>query len=155
MRSFRELLEEAVQSDFFPGHCGIRLVSCGEGRAVFRLPFRPVLNQNLGVMQGGAITTLADVAMAWAVLSRTHPQPAFGIDLKVSFLRPVVGEDLVCQAHVVKAGRRVAFAAAEVRNEGGELKAVASGSFFVGEVGGPSRSAAETGSGPEDAVRRR
>ena len=43
--------------------------------------------------------------------------PAITAELKVSCLRPGKGERLVCEAHVIKAGRGLSFTEAEVYAE--------------------------------------
>jgi uncharacterized protein (TIGR00369 family) len=96
-----------------------------------RLPFRPEHRQHLGVLQGGVTATLIDVAMAWAVTSAIHPRSGPTVDLHVQYLRPVVDEDLRCEAVVIRAGRSVAAARAEVTTATGALVAVGSGSFLV------------------------
>ena len=136
---FDELLEEGFAPHLLPAHLGVEPISCGDGKARMRLPFRPQHLQNLGVVQGGIIATLADMTMAWAVLSLVHPRPAPTVDLTVSYLRPVTEQDIECEAVVLRAGRSVAYARADVVNGDGVLVASASASFLVrnpGEAGG-------------------
>jgi acyl-CoA thioesterase len=136
---FDELLEEGFAPHLLPAHLGVEPISWGDGKARMRLPFRPQHLQNLGVVQGGIIATLADMTMAWAVLSLVHPRPAPTVDLTVSYLRPVTEQDIECEAVVLRAGRSVAYARADVVNGDGVLVASASASFLVrnpGEAGG-------------------
>jgi uncharacterized protein (TIGR00369 family) len=131
---FEELLESGFAPHLLGGHMGVQVISCGDGKARLRLPFRPHYLQNLGVMQGGVVATLADMTMAWAVLSAVHPRPAPTIDLTVSYLKPVVGQDIECEATVLRAGRSVASARAEIMTTDGVLVASASASFLVREA---------------------
>ncbi len=128
---FEALLEEGFAPHLLPAHLGVEPISCGDGKARMRLPFRPQHLQNLGVIQGGIIATLADMTMAWAVLSLVHPRPAPTVDLTVSYLRPVTDQDIECEALVLRAGRSIAYARAEVVTAEGVLVASASGSFLV------------------------
>lgn len=63
-----------------------------------------------GVMFGGGLMTLADAALYMAILGQlgvsTH---AVTSELKVNFLRPVTGGDVIATASVLKMGRRIAF----------------------------------------------
>jgi uncharacterized protein (TIGR00369 family) len=129
--SFEELLDSGFAPHLLPGHMGVQVISCGDGSARLRLPFRSHYMQNLGVMQGGVIATLADMTMAWAVLSAVHPRPAPTVDLTISYLKPVLEQDIECEATVLRAGRSVAYARAEVMTTEGVLVASASASFLV------------------------
>lgn len=129
--SFEEQLEQGFAPHLLAGHMGVEVLACGDGKARLRLPFRSHYLQNLGVMQGGIVATLADMTMAWAVLSAVHPRPAPTVDLTVSYLRPVVEQDIECEATVLRAGRSVAYARAEVMTAEGVLVASASASFLV------------------------
>jgi uncharacterized protein (TIGR00369 family) len=129
--AFEEVLEQAFEPHLLSGAMGVQVLSCGGGKARLRLPFRPQFLQNMGVVQGGVVATLADMTMAWAVLSAVHPRHAPTVDLTVSYLRPVTEQDLECEAVVLRAGRSVAYARADVVNADGVLVAAASASFLV------------------------
>jgi uncharacterized protein (TIGR00369 family) len=129
--TMEEMQAEAFAPGLLPAHLGMSLDRCGDGSAVVCLPFRAEHRQHLGVLQGGVIATLIDVAMAWAVTSSIHPRLAPTVDLHVQYLRPVVDSDLACEAVVVRAGRSVVTTRAEVTTTEGTLVAVGIGSFLV------------------------
>lgn len=88
----------------------------------------------VGVIQGGFVTALADTAMAattvtWAS-SRGEKIFTANLELKISFLRPAVG-DLVCTARVISGGKRVVFVEAEVVDAGEALVAKASSTYLL------------------------
>ncbi len=121
----------------FASHCGIEPIEFAEGRTRLRAPARPEHVNNLGIVHGGLICTLLDIAMGTAARSAVG-QPVMTLDMQVSFLSPGRGV-LVGEGRVVKAGRSVVFCEAEVRNEAGEIVAKASGLFkptSVRETGG-------------------
>jgi uncharacterized protein (TIGR00369 family) len=128
---FEELLERGFAPHLLGGHMGVQVLACGDGKARLRMPFRSHYLQNMGVVQGGVIATICDMTMAWAVLSQVHPRHSPTIDLTVSYLRPVTEQDLECEAIVLRAGRSVAYARAEVMTLDGVLVATATGSFLV------------------------
>lgn len=130
-QSFEDELHGAFRNGYFPDHLGIQLVDWEEGLVRMHLPAKPHLLQNYGVVQGGALATLADVGMAWAVLSVIHPSACPTITLNVNYLAPVREEDLYCVARVVRAGRSVATAGASVWTEAGVVAASAVGTFLV------------------------
>lgn len=101
-----------------------RLVSAGDGEAVFRcLPDESWLNP-LGLVHGGLLCTLLDSAMGVAVQSTQPVGHGYAtIELKVSFLKPVTfdGTGLEARGRVLRVGRRVAFAEAHAFDGQGAL----------------------------------
>lgn len=88
----------------------------------------------IGVVHGGYASTLLDSAGGCAV--HTTLPPGFGyttIELKVSFLRAIHGDGrpLLTRGWVVKPGKRVAFAEAEILDADGVKLATASTSCLV------------------------
>jgi uncharacterized protein (TIGR00369 family) len=101
-----------------------RLVSVGDGEAVFRCrPDESWLNP-LGLVHGGLLCTLLDSAMGVAVQSTQPVGRGYAtIELKVSFLEPVAfdGSELEAQGRVLRVGRRIAFAEAHAHDAQGTL----------------------------------
>lgn len=128
---FADLLDRGFAPHLLGGYMGVQVLACRDGRAHLRMPFRSHYLQNMGVVQGGVIATICDMTMAWAVLSQVYPRHSPTIDLNVSYLRPVTEQDLDCEAFVLRAGRSVAYARAELTNPEGVLVATATGSFLV------------------------
>ena len=77
---------------------------------------------------GGVIATLIDLAGHAAVAVKIGKM-APTIDLRIDYLRPSTGEDLVARARLLKAGRTVARVDIEVTDTEGRLLAVGRGSF--------------------------
>jgi uncharacterized protein (TIGR00369 family) len=71
------------------------------------------------IINGGTLMTLADVAMYVAVFSRVGIVPlAVTNELKMNFLRPAIGSDVLARANVKKAGRRVVYGDIDVFMDG-------------------------------------
>jgi acyl-coenzyme A thioesterase 13 len=98
---------------------GIELTSAQDGSACLRLPVgEPVLNLG-GVLHGGAIATLVDVAGTIAIMTadRDH-RPGVSTDLNVSFFAPGKRDGVVvAEAKVLKTGRTLAFVTVDIRRE--------------------------------------
>ena len=93
-----------------------------------------------GIIQGGFIGAMADSAMGSATVTyaRAEGRSVFSsnVEMKVSFMAAVrVGSRLECTASVVSGGRRVAFAEAEVVDDGGRTVARASSTYLFTERG--------------------
>lgn len=114
---------------------GARLVAAGEGKACIELPVTGKLAQGGGVVAGGILATIADEAMAHAVLSILDAdKQTVTTEMNIRYLRatdPHKKGTLVATARVVKPGRSIMTADAEIHDAAGRLLATAGGSFFV------------------------
>ena len=102
---------------------GIQIVSLDETGAVARMAVAPRHMNASGVVQGGAIFALCDLAFAGVANSgneRTVAQNA-----SISYLRPGTGRELVATAKLLHRGRRSAVITVEVVNDEDKLIAVA------------------------------
>jgi uncharacterized protein (TIGR00369 family) len=118
----------------FVDHCAIEEIGLFEGRTRLRMPLQPFHGNNMGIVHGGAICTLLDVAMG--TVARTHVgRPVMTLDMQVQFLAPGQGV-LVGEGRIVRAGRSLLFCEAEVRaEETGELVARSTGLFKPSRAG--------------------
>jgi uncharacterized protein (TIGR00369 family) len=113
---------------------GFRAVAASVGEVAFEgTPDGSVYNV-LGVVHGGLIAALCDTVTALAV--RTTLAAGVGyttIDLNVSYTRPVTRDSGALRAvgTVVKPGRRVAFAQAEILDAAGKVVATATSSCLI------------------------
>ena len=94
-------LAKVFERDRFATGIGVELLEVGEGRAVARLAVGPEHLNAAGVVQGGAVFTLAD--FAFAVASNSRGNVALAIEAHVTFVRAV----------------RAGVLRAEAREEGG------------------------------------
>jgi uncharacterized protein (TIGR00369 family) len=92
-----------------------RIAEVSPGRCVIEAPFRKTLTQQHGYLHAGVLTTLADNACGYAALSLLPPgQEVLTAELKVNFLRPARGVLAIARAEVLKPGRTLTVARAEV-----------------------------------------
>ncbi len=79
-----------------------------------------------GFINGGTLMALADVAVFIAMFSRSGIVPlAVTNELKINFLRPAIGRDVLAEARLRKIGRRVAFADVDLFMDGERDRIVA------------------------------
>jgi len=88
-----------------------------------------------GVVHGGVAYSLADSAMAHAILpTLSGTQNCSTIEMKISYLEAVREGTLRREAHIIRRGRRIAFLEAEVTN-GEKTIAAATATFaIIGEA---------------------
>jgi uncharacterized protein (TIGR00369 family) len=98
---------------------GVEPVAGVPGRITALLTLAHRHQQHTGQAHAGVMATLADHTMGTAAQTlATDGVWAITAELKTSLLRPGVGERLVCEAWVLKAGRTLSFTEAEVYAEG-------------------------------------
>lgn len=94
---------------------GITVTALGEGRCETRMPVLPMHQQQDGFVHAGALTTLADhTAGGAALMCMAEGEAVLSIELKMNMLSPALGPALRCVGTVLRAGRTVVVAEAEV-----------------------------------------
>lgn len=113
-------LAEAVNARGFPGASGFRILTIEPGSAELALPRRDDLTQFFGHFHGGVITALADQAAGIAVTSGL-PAGRIGVtvEIKVNFLAPADGSELVARAKTLKMSGSIGVATVEVFSKNG------------------------------------
>lgn len=121
-------LKEFLQGDRFAQRCGIELVSLAPGQAVTRMRIEPWHANAVGLVQGGAIFTLADYA--FAVASNTHGTVAVGINVSITYIKAVTSGTLMAEAREVARNPKLASYTVNVTDEAGNLIAVFQGLVY-------------------------
>lgn len=106
--ALRQVMEELIP---FNRVLGLRAVEIDRGRVRLEIPFRPELigDPLRQAMHGGVMSALADTAGGCAVWSAVDEPRArvSTIDMRIDYLRPGKQETIVCEATVVRIGKRV------------------------------------------------
>jgi uncharacterized protein (TIGR00369 family) len=109
-RVARSFARQGIMATF-----GATLVRVAPGEVDIALPVTPEVSQQHGFVHAGAVATIADSAAGYAALSVMPP--GIGVltaEFKINLLAPAAGERLVAAGRVVKAGRTLTLAQAEV-----------------------------------------
>ncbi|MFO7173197.1 MAG: PaaI family thioesterase [Bacillota bacterium] len=116
----------------FAEFVGCELVAAGGGEARARMRYRPEHDNIHGTIHGGAIATLADFTLGWAVrASLPAGTPLATVELKINYLRPARG-DLEARARVLHQGRTLAVVEADVVDAAGAPVARVLSTFAIG-----------------------
>jgi uncharacterized protein (TIGR00369 family) len=98
---------------------GATLAALAPGESEIRLPYRDDLTQQKGFVHGGIIGMIADSAAGYAAYSLMPPSASLvTVEYKMNILAPARGS-LVAKGRVVKSGRTLTVARAEVYAEDG------------------------------------
>ena len=106
-------IHRSFMSAPFNRHLGIEFGSYHEDGVSLRLPLGSHHQNGAGVVHGGAIVTLADTALSFGI-ARVVGMRCTTAELKINFLRPAFGGELVARSHILRAGRKLVVARAEV-----------------------------------------
>ena len=110
---------------------GIELESQEPGVAVLSMKLRDELMRNGGIAHGGAVATLLDSAMAFAILPLlAENEHSMTVDLTIHYLRPVSEGSARAIARVVRAGKRVITVSAELFDSNEKLAATAISTYL-------------------------
>jgi len=103
---------------------GMTVKEIKEGESRIEMPFRQGLTHPYGIAHGGAIASLADSAVAMALIDLVGPKDRITtIEFKINFLASVNKGKLEAHAKIIHKGSKTAVGDVEVVNEKGELVA--------------------------------
>jgi uncharacterized protein (TIGR00369 family) len=120
-RSIEDDIMARVAASPFHASMGISVSSVREGEVELVLDARPDHVNLHGTVHGGVLATLADTAAGVAVRSATAEPGGrhASVNLDIQYLSPATTGTLRATGRVVKLGRRLAFAEAEVTDADG------------------------------------
>ena len=132
---------EAFERMPFNDHLGIELLETGDGHVIGRLELESAHSSNpeTFVAHGGATYALADTIGGAAAVSVNHAVTPT-VDMRIDYLAPAMGEELVAEAELVRNGDGVAAVEVDVTDGEGTTVATARGTYKTGgEEGGAWR----------------
>jgi len=110
-----EQVHPSAEKQEFLKLIGAELTRVALGEVEFSLAYREDLTQQHGFVHGGVITTLADVACGYAALTvMPDASEVLSVEFKVNLLRPAAGTRFIARARVLKPGKTLTVAQADV-----------------------------------------
>jgi uncharacterized protein (TIGR00369 family) len=107
-----------LERDFYQGFiktCGFKLDVLERGRAKSSLEVTESHSQQDNFVHAGVMATMADHTAGYAAFSMVPEDfRILTLEFKINFLRPAVGDRLICRAKVVKEGKNILVADSEV-----------------------------------------
>jgi acyl-CoA thioesterase len=120
---------EDFSRDRFAAANGVELLEVAPGRATTRLCLGEQHLNNLDVIHGGAMFTLAAAALFAACNAAGHA--AVGINLSISYLKSVTSGTLTAQATEISRSRHLSTCQVQVFNDDGEQVALLTGTAYI------------------------
>ena len=110
---------------------GIEVDLVEPGHAVLSMKMREDLMRNGRIAHGGAVATLIDSAMAFAIMPvLAENEQSVTVDLTIHYLRPVSEGVARASARVVRSGKRVITVSAELFDGNEKLAATAISTYL-------------------------
>ncbi len=128
-----EDLAKLFQAAPIATHLGMTIRFDEKFRAIFELPYTGRMNNGIGTIHGGAIATLIDNA-AWFTIAARQEGWIATVEMQIRMLEPVRGEAIWSRGKIIRLGKRLSTAEAEVRTSDNRLIAKGSGTFTTTSV---------------------
>lgn len=112
--------QDALATHFAPWvvDLGLCVTDITATHTITRMPLSARLMRTGGIVSGQALTAQADTTVILALAGYVGDfVPAGTVTLDTQFLRPGTGSAILCRAEIVRAGRSMAFARAELTAE--------------------------------------
>lgn len=105
---------------------GIRIVRRHPDGVTIACPMSERLRNSAGVMHGGVLATVADVAVGVALANHFGGRrPVTTTDLKINYLRPIQEGKLLARSHLVRIGKHLCVGRVDLFDVHRKLAAVA------------------------------
>lgn len=125
----KEAIMEKVSSDPYAKFLGIVIEEAEEGKAKVSVTVGKHLLNFHGAANGGLIFSLADVA--FAIASNSYGQTSVGINVSINYMKAALeGDHLTATAEEVTKNPKLALYRLTVRNQTGEIIAIADGMVY-------------------------
>jgi acyl-CoA thioesterase len=129
MSSDLNAIKSYFENDRFAASSGMRLVELRPGFARTSLEIEDRHLNSVGIVQGGAIFTLADLAFAMACNSAG--KVAVAVSTNLSFLKATRSGTLYAEATEVARSRKISTCTVRVTDKAGELIALFQGTAYI------------------------
>lgn len=121
-------MEDEIKATGFIKHNNYELVEYDDKKVVLKVKLTENTSNPYGMAHGGLIFGLGDTAMG--MLFSKKEQNVVTVDSNINFLRPGVGEYLICESEMVKDGKQIALAKANIYNNDKKLVATMSANYY-------------------------
>lgn len=128
MKEMKTKYQQEFEKDRFAKNTGIILVDVAPGYAKAQLEISEAHHNAVGVVQGGALFTLADFCFAAA--SNSHGRVALAIDAEISFFKAVSSGVLTAVAKEISLNGKLGTYLVEITNEEGDCIAHFKGTVY-------------------------
>ena len=106
------------------------VVNTARGQATIKLPMKPQYSNTYGIVHGGVVTALVD--MAAGVALRTLKVRVVTVEVSTNYFEPVALDDeLTAEAQLVQQSRKIMHADVQVFTRDGKLAARGKAIYYI------------------------
>ncbi len=120
-----ENIKKFFNKDNFIVNVGIELLEVSPGYAKAKLDIEERHLNSLGIVQGGALFTLADLAAAAAI--NAHGNAAVGINTNIYFVKAASKGTLIAEAKETSISPKIATYNVDITDDNGDIIAIYQG----------------------------
>jgi acyl-CoA thioesterase len=124
-----DLLKRYFARDAFARACGIEITEASDGRASAMVKITDTHLNGIGLVHGGLVYTLADMAFAAAV--HTRGRVAVSVNASITYIKAARGDTLRAEAVEVSRSGRLASYTVNILDASGEVVALLQGLAYV------------------------
>jgi uncharacterized protein (TIGR00369 family) len=117
--------DDCLPATNFNQYLGIRIASRHRDGITIECRLRKELLNFAGILHGGVTATLADVAVGQALAQRLGRFASTTAELKINYLRPILGRKVSARSHLLRVGKTLCVARVDVFDDQKNLAAVA------------------------------
>ncbi|MGE5403285.1 MAG: PaaI family thioesterase [Candidatus Doudnabacteria bacterium] len=123
-----EDIKRFFKNDRFAAYNGIEILEFSKGHARAKMEITDNHKNGLGIVHGGAVFTLAD--LAFAVASNSHGTVAVSINANISNMTAASSGTLYADAREISINPKLGTYTVDVTNEKGEIIAIFQGMVY-------------------------
>ena len=113
-----DLVRQRMKENGATEMLGFEVEHVEKGRATFTLEVAAKHRQFQGVVHGGILAALADTAGGMSVYMNLPPRSRVAtVEMKINYLEPVAGGEVVAEAEIVRLGRNLAVVDCDLFDE--------------------------------------
>ena len=120
---------DVFKQDAYAAHLGLEIVEMAAGSALVKMPIKPFHLNGGGRVHGGALLSLADLALAAAAISRGDYGSA--ISVQMNFMKGATQGTLWARAVELSTGRSIRHYQVGIENDDQQLIASFQGTIYV------------------------
>ncbi len=111
---------------------GMEVLELAEGYARLVVPVEKKLNNLLGVVHGGVLSSLADAAVAIAIRTIIEPdKKPLTVELNINYLGPIYGDQVIAEAKIIRQGRAIVVGDVDITDKTGRLIAKSRATYMI------------------------
>lgn len=111
----RELIEASFNRSETLKFYNASLINADKGFISIKIPKQELMTRKQGMFNGGTIASLVDVSSGYCAVSNYDDDCyVVTVELKVNYLNPALGDNLLSKSYVVKGGKKISVIRTEI-----------------------------------------